>query len=106
MGHITAIFSLNFHHIASSLGMKNHLHMFFLNVSSLLFNNLSILLKMYLKGHIMVTNATFSIYMYTKSGFQFPLQHFLNFQNLQHGYFKHIMTFGLNIFKVFELRNN
>ena len=71
-GHITAMYSLNFHHIPSTLGMKNHLHFIFSNVNSLLFNNLSILLKMYLKGHIMVTNATFSIYMYTKSGFQFP----------------------------------
>ena len=38
--------------------------MFFLNVSSLLFNNLSILLKMYLEGHVMVTNTTFLIYIY------------------------------------------
>ena len=71
-GHITAIFSLNFHHIASTLGMKNHLHLIFANVNSLLFDNLSILLKVYLKGHITVTNATFSIYVYMKSGFQFP----------------------------------
>ena len=70
-GYITAIYSLNFHHIPSTLGMKKHLHIIFSNLSSLLFNNLSILLKMYLKGHVMVTHATLSIYVYTKSGFQF-----------------------------------
>ena len=70
-GYITAIYSLNFHHIPSTLGMKNHLHIIFSNLNSLLFNNLSILLKMYLKGHLPVTHATLAIYVYTKSGFQF-----------------------------------
>ena len=70
-GYITAIYSLNFHHIPSTLGMKKHLHIIFSNLSSLLFNNLSILFKMYLKGHVTVTHATLSIYVYTKSGFQF-----------------------------------
>ena len=70
-GYITAIYSLNFNHIPSTLGMKKHLHIIFSNLSSLLFNNLSILFKMYLEGHVMVTHATLSIYMYTKSGFQF-----------------------------------
>ena len=79
-GYITAIYSLNFHHIPSTLGMKKHLHIIFSNLNSLLFNNLSILLKMYLEGHVMVTNATFSIYVYTKSGFQFPWLHFLTFK--------------------------
>ena len=60
--------------------MNNYLHIIFSNLNSLLFNNLSILLKMYLKGHVTVTNTTFSIYVYMKSGFQFPLRHFPTFE--------------------------
>ena len=105
-GYITAIYSLNFHHIPSTLGMKKHLHIIFSNLNSLLFNNLSILLKMYLKrscnGH---KRYIFNLRVY-KVQVSISMTTFSDFQNVQHGHFKYIMTFGLNISKVFELRYN
>ena len=104
-GYITAIYSLNFHHIPSTLGMKKHLHIIFSNLNNLLFNNLNSFKNVFKRSRNCHKCYIFNLCVY-EVRVSISVTTFSDFRNVQHGHFKYIMTFGLNISKVFELRYN